>query len=130
MRIHHYGLATENIEMASEAFKALGYKKVDKPVLDPSQKAKVVFIFREGEPLIELVCDAETDGPVKNILSKIGSGLYHICYEVDNLKNTIAILRSQGYLLWHKPVPAIAFDNKRIAWLYNRYIGLVELVEA
>ena len=28
-----------------------------------------------------------------------------------------------------KPVPAVAFDNRKIVWLYNINLGLVELLE-
>ena len=129
MRIHHYGLATNNLDQAMEAFRSLGYQ-VNEPVLDPIQRVKVALASREGEHPIELVCDDEGGGQVRGILSKSGSGLYHICYEVDQLEETIATLRAKGYLLLHKPTPATAFDKRRIAWLYNRNIGLIELLES
>ena len=81
------------------------------------------------EAMIELVCDVDANGPTHRIVSKTGNGLYHICYEVDNLEETIMKLRDKGFLLRHAPVPAVACDGKRIAWMYNRYIGLIELLE-
>lgn len=128
MHIHHYGLATKNLERSMEVFRSLGYQ-VSEPVFDLVQQVKVAFVFREGEHPIELVCDSEAGGPTSGILSKVGSGLYHICYEVDNMKQMITTLRHRGFLLRHKPVKATAFDGRRIAWLYNRDIGLVELLE-
>lgn len=128
MHIHHYGLATKNLERSMEVFRSLGYQ-VSEPVFDPVQHVKVAFVHRKGEHPIELVCDSETGGPTSGILSKVGSGLYHICYEVDNIEQMITNLGQNGFLLRHKPVNAIAFDGRRIAWLYNRDIGLVELLE-
>ncbi|MCK4820463.1 VOC family protein [bacterium] len=128
MDVHHYGLATKNLERSIDVFRSLGYQ-VSKPVFDPVQQVKVAFVFRKGEHPIELVYDSEAGGPISGIVSKVGSGLYHICYEVDNIEQTIATLRHKGFLLRHKPVKATAFDGRRIAWLYNRDIGLVELLE-
>ena len=129
VNVHHYGLATNNLERCAKVFLALGYQ-VSEPIFDPVQHVKVAFVIRdEGVPPIEIVCDSETGGPTGEILSKLGSGLYHICYEVDHIEHAIETLRNMGFLLRHKPVKATAFNGKRIAWLYNRDIGLVELLE-
>ena len=79
--------------------------------------------------MIELVCDVDAKGPTHRIVSKTGNGLYHICYEVDNLEETMMKLRDEKFLLMHAPVPAAACNGKRIAWMYNRYVGLIELLE-
>ncbi|MDY6987193.1 MAG: VOC family protein [Thermodesulfobacteriota bacterium] len=128
MRMHHYGLATENLERSMKVFEALGYEVSD-PVLDPVQKVRVAFVSRKEELPIELVCDSESGGPTTGILSRVGSGLYHVCYEVDNIEETITALRAKGFLLRHKPVEAVAYNRRRIAWLYSRDIGLIELLE-
>jgi len=39
------------------------------------------------------------------------------------------VLRSGGFFLIAAPVPAVAFDGRRIAWLLGRDRSLVELVE-
>lgn len=128
MRIHHYGLATENLERSIKVFEALGYEAGD-PVLDPIQKVRVAFVSYKEELPIELVCDDEAGGPTTGFLSKVGSGLYHMCYEVDNIEETITALRPKGFLLRHKPVEAAAYGGRRIAWLYSSDIGLIELLE-
>jgi methylmalonyl-CoA/ethylmalonyl-CoA epimerase len=128
MRIHHYGLATKNIERTVGVFRSLGYQ-VSEPVFDPLQKVNIVFVKHDAETPIELVCDSEPSGPTTGLFSKIGSSLYHICYQVDNIEKMIQALRQQGFLLRHKPVPATAFKGKRIAWLYNQDIGMIELLE-
>jgi methylmalonyl-CoA/ethylmalonyl-CoA epimerase len=128
MEIHHYGLATKNLKRSAEVFSSLGYQ-VSEPIFDPIQQVEVSFVSREGQYPIELVCDSGTGGPTSGFLSKVGSGLYHICYKVDEMEETIGILRKKRFLVKQKPVKATAFKGKRIAWLYNRDIGLIELVE-
>ena len=127
MRLHHYGLATESLERSAEVFRLIGYQ-ISEPTYDPIQKVRVCFASREGENLIELVCDIEEEGPTHGLISRMGCSLYHICYEVDNMEEAIVTLRKKRYFLKQKPVEATAFDGKRIAWLYNRDIGLVEIL--
>jgi methylmalonyl-CoA/ethylmalonyl-CoA epimerase len=129
IRVHHYGLATDNLERSIETLRSLGYH-IGKITLDPVQKVRVVFASRPKESMIELICDIDAKGPTSSIVSKTGNGLYHICYEVDNLEETIMKFRDKGFLLMHSPAPAVACSDKRIAWMYNRYIGLVEFLEA
>ena len=128
LTVHHYGLATDSLERSIETLRSLGYR-VGEIILDPVQKVRVVFASRPQEAMIELICDVDEKGPTSRIVSKTGNGLYHICYKVDNLEEKIMKFRDKGFLLLHAPVPATACNDKRIAWMYNRYIGLIELLE-
>jgi methylmalonyl-CoA/ethylmalonyl-CoA epimerase len=128
LKVHHYGLATNNLEQSIDTLRSLGYI-VGKITLDPVQRVRVAFASHPQEGMIELIGDIDTKGPTSRIISKTGNGLYHICYEVNNLEETTVILREKGFLLRHAPVPAVACDGRRIAWMYNRYIGLIELLE-
>lgn len=130
MKIHHYGLATNDLERSIEAFKDLGFC-IGETIEDPIQKVRISFVSCEGGHFIELICDMEPgQGPTSRIVSQIGTHFYHLCFEVEDIENTIKEFREKGYLLRHKPVPAAAFNGRRIAWLYHRTMGLVELLEA
>ncbi len=128
IRVHHYGLATDNLERSMETLRSLGYH-VGEITLDPVQKVRVAFASRPQEAMIELICDVDANGPTHRMISKTGNGLYHICYEADNLDEIMMKLRDKGFLLMHAPVSAVACDGKKIAWMYNRYMGLIELLE-
>ncbi|HPN36288.1 MAG TPA: VOC family protein [bacterium] len=127
-RVHHYGLATADLERSMETMRTLGYH-VGTITYDAIQKVRVAFVSRDQEAMIELVCDADENGPTKRFVSQVGNGFYHICYEVDSIEEATKKLREEGFLLRHAPVPAVACGGKKIAWMYNRYIGLIELVE-
>jgi len=128
LRVHHYGFATESLERTAEVFRLLGYH-VTEPVFDSIQRVRLCFAKRKGQCPVELVCDCGAEGPTNGYISKIGSGFYHICYEVDDMEECIRTLRRRQFLLKQKPVKAIAFRGRRVAWLYNRDVGLVELLE-
>ena len=54
---------------------------------------------------------------------------YHICYEVPDIEKTIDILKKRRFILTDGLKPAVAFDNRRVAFLLNRNTGLIELLE-
>ena len=54
---------------------------------------------------------------------------YHICYEVRDIEKTIEILKKRKYILTDNLKPAIAFGNRRVAFLLSREAGLIELLE-
>ncbi len=56
-------------------------------------------------------------------------GLYHLCYEVDDLDGQVEHFRRKGCLPLGEPVPAAAFEGCRIVFLLTPERDLVELVE-
>ncbi len=89
-----------------------------------------MVIVGEGKyPLLELVEPVSEKSPVRNILNKAGVSAYHFCYEVENLNDSIAELRKKKFMLLVKPVEAVAFDGRKICFLYHKDAGLIELLE-
>jgi methylmalonyl-CoA/ethylmalonyl-CoA epimerase len=128
---HHVGMAVQNLTAAIENYKTLfGYKLVSGPFDDPIQNVSVCFLsWDNGDPLIELVAPLGPQSPVDRFLKK-GAGIYHICYEVPNIKAAIEHLNGNGCMLLSGPVPAVAFAMRKIAWLMTGENLLVELLEA
>ncbi len=97
---------------------------------DPLQKVKLVFLAtRPGDALIELIEPANEDSPVARFLREKGGGLHHLCYEVADLENGIAEMKSRGSLMAKPPKPAVAFQGRRVAWMLTPGKLLVELLE-
>lgn len=118
-KFHHIGMAIND-------FEALPFK-LSKIYNDPIQKVKVAFTDFQGAK-IEFIQPTSNDSPVSNSLSK-GIKLVHLCFEVDSIEESIKSAKSNGFSILSKPVPAVAFENKNIIWLFNKQFGLVELVE-
>ena len=78
---------------------------------------------------VELVEPLSESSPITKMLEK-GQGIYHVCFRVDDIEGAIAQARKKDFHCIVRPVPAKAFEGKRIAWLFNRDLGLVELLEA
>jgi methylmalonyl-CoA/ethylmalonyl-CoA epimerase len=131
MKFSHIGIAVPDIEQAVAVYGSIfGYTVRSGPFVDPIQKASVCFIAasEDGGVRIELVAPAGDDSPVNKLLEK-GIGTYHLCYEVDDIGAALKHVRSQGCIVMSEPVPAVAFEGRRIAWFYTPTRQLTELVE-
>jgi methylmalonyl-CoA/ethylmalonyl-CoA epimerase len=129
---HHVGIAVANLDQALEFYtKALAFDLLSGPFEDRIQKVKLCFVAsaKQRASELELIAPLETDSPVNGYLSK-GIGAYHVCYEVSGLEETLADLRSKRCLILGNPVPAIAFDGRRIAWCFTPTRQLIELLES
>lgn len=128
LTFHHVGIACHNIEKTLPFYAAMGYTAA--PVVDDLiQHVRVCFLDKEGAPRLELLEPLDDQSPVARTLASSGVTPYHLCYQVQDIENAIQSLRGQRFLLVTGPVPACAMGNRRIAFLFKKDVGLVELVE-
>lgn len=129
-KIHHIGVAVSDIQAASAVYRENGYL-CSETVFDPIQNVNICFAEKPDELRAELLEPAGENSPVSEILKKNGGEpeVYHVCYAVPNLEQTIADLRKERWLLVKPPVPAVACGNAKVAFLYSRDAGLIELLE-
>lgn len=97
---------------------------------DPRQSVRVAFIQMSSEDpvFIELIEPVGESSPVSRSLQK-GGGLHHVCIQVEDLESSLQAMRAAGCVLVRNAVPAAAFDNRPIAWIYMKEGLLVELLE-
>ena len=129
MIIHHVGYAVKNLKEARKRFKELGFEEEARIFEDNLRKVMIQFM-RNGKYRIELIAPMDgNSSPIDDILKKTGPTPYHICYEVEDLESSIREFRKKGYLLLHPPAEAVALDRRKVAFLYNLHIGIVEFVD-
>jgi len=129
-QFHHIGIAVNSIKVTAQYYLDAGYVISD-TIYDPIQNVSIAFLEKNGMPQIELVeaGSADNNSPICKIIEKSGVSPYHICYEVDNIESAINKLKKKKYLPLANPVSAAAMNNKKICFLYNKDVGLIELVE-
>ena len=121
---------------APETFDALetlfGYKVVSGPFDDAIQKVSVNFLAKSENDVaeIELIAPLSEDSPITSMLAKGGGAAYHLCFETTDIEQAVAHAKENGCIIVSPPVPAVAFNGRRIAWIYTRSRQLFELVEA
>jgi methylmalonyl-CoA epimerase len=129
MKIHHLGYAVSNIEDSISEFKRLGYKEFGKLCVDELRNIKLQMLENDGV-LIELVTPLSENSPISNLLIKSGNTPYHICYSTRNIDFRVKELRENGYTLIDSPKPAILFNNNKVAFMYHKNMGIIELLES
>ena len=131
MRFHHIGYATDSIGRYLTDYMLPLFRPVSVSAVtaDPIQKVSVCFVAMQGGTVIELVEPLGEDSPVHSVIGSSRGGVYHLCYEVDDLEAEIQKFRQKRCLPLGKPVAAAAFDNRRIVFLMTPQKDLIEFVE-
>lgn len=132
MKFKHLGVAVAKLEGVVESYAPLlGYKLLSGPFSDPIQKVKVCFLGTDDEKdaVIEIIAPLSPDGPLRSVLAR-GGGAYHMCFETPQLDEALAKVQALGCLIVARPVPAVAFEGRKIAWIFTPTGQLIELLEA
>lgn len=127
MEIHHVGYLVKNIEKALNSFVLLGYMIETKTVQDNDRQAYMAMI-RMGKTRVELI-QPYKGSPLEELLKRYNNAPYHICYKCSNIDQMQEQLTKNGFFLLQKSEPAILLDNKKVCFMVNRDIGMIELVE-
>lgn len=117
----------KDIALAKKAFEPLGYFW-GKTVIDEKRHIKICF-GKNQSSVIELVEPIDSKSNIWNMLANRGATPYHLCFSSSDILVDITELQSCGYMLIEEPNEAIAFGNRKVAFLFEKNIGLVELVE-
>lgn len=131
MDIHHIGYAVRNIEKARDTFKSLGFIEDGTVVFDEDRNVNILFLKNQSYR-IELIAPADMKkvSPVNCYIKSGGGGQpYHVCYETYDLNKKIEQLKKDKFVLAEDAKKAPAIGNRRVAFLYKRAVGLIELVE-
>jgi len=131
VRFHHVGYATDNIDRFVQDFfrPVFAPLAISDKVSDPIQRVTVCFARMQGDTVIELIEPFGDNSPVDSIVGSSRGGVYHLCYEVENLDRELVRCRRMRCLPLGKPVPAAAFGGRRIVFLLTPQRDLIELLE-
>ena len=128
-KFHHIGVAVKDLDATASVYEQGGYNR-SSSIFDPFQNVNICWLTKEGMPTVELLAPVDEKSPVNKTLEKVGVSPYHCCYVVNNLEDACADLRKQKYIMVSKPAEAVAFCGSRVCFLFNKNVGLIELVEA
>jgi methylmalonyl-CoA epimerase len=126
-RVEHIAVAVDSLKQSMELFQnVFGIKLEYEEQIGQTRLAMLPV----GETYIELL---EGQGPESGVTSWIkekGTGLYHICFEVEDIDGALAELKAKGVKLQDE-TPRIGHGGARIAFLDPASTGnmLIELAE-
>jgi methylmalonyl-CoA/ethylmalonyl-CoA epimerase len=95
----------------------------------PGQESLVAFL-PTGESEVELVEPTTDTSGMARYLAKRGPGMHHICFEVKDIRVTLARLKEKGV----QPIneePTMGAGGRKVAFIHPKSTGgvLVELYE-
>ncbi len=130
MKFDHIGIFVNSLEIGqkhlNEIFEIKAWSQV---FFDPIQKVQVQFGYDSSKICYELVVPKGENNPVDKVLKDGKYILNHVAYKVENIDATIKRLKDKRCLLISGPNPAIAFKNKKIAFLYTPLKFIIEIIE-
>jgi methylmalonyl-CoA/ethylmalonyl-CoA epimerase len=94
----------------------------------PSQKVQVAFLH-VGESHIELVKPETDDSGIAKFLAEKGSGIHHLCIEVDDIDGMLADLKAKNVRLIDETPREL--PGRKMAFVHPKATGgiLLELYE-
>ena len=128
MKFHHIGYLTKNFKKSIKEFKEISYVRKGKIITDNILQVKIQFISNSNN-IIELVKPFKKNYGLVNFIKKKNYA-YHFAYKVKNLHKEIIKLKKKKFKLIVNPVPAKAFNNKKIAFLTMKNSFIIELIES
>ena len=130
MKIHHVGVAVDDLDAAVELYQRVFGAELTHRASNEEDGLKAAFL-RAGEAEVELLQPLRDDTPVAKFLAKRGPGLHHIAVAVPDIDQAIADARAEG-LEMIDAEPRIGLHGTRIAFVHPKSVGgvLTEFVEA
>jgi methylmalonyl-CoA epimerase len=95
LRIHHLGVAVEDLDEAVATYERLFGARLEHRDTLADQGVEAVSV-RLGEGRVELMAALGDETPVGKFLAKRGPGMHHVAYEVADLPATIRELADRG----------------------------------
>lgn len=127
MRVHHVGYLVKDMNEAKKEFIKLGYN--DNVVTRDDYRGIDICFMDNGGYCVELISPFRDDSMVSGLIKKYKNSPYHLCYITENIDTEIEKLAADGYVLMQEAKEAVAIEGKRVAFLMNSAIGIIELVE-
>ena len=128
-KIEHIGIAVKDLATANETYSKLLGTPHYKTEEVASEKVTTSF-FRVGTNKIELLASTDPAGVIAKFIEKKGEGIHHIAYAVENIREEMQRLKSDGFVLLNEE-PKKGADNKLVCFVHpkNTHGVLMELCE-
>ena len=128
-KIHHVAIVVRSIDGSLPLWRDLLGLELEEVIDIATDRVRIAFL-RVGESKVELVEPTDDTTGVSRFLESKGEGFHHICFEVDNLAETLIRLELDGLELIDT-APRRGAEGP-VAFIHPRSCQgvLVELIEA
>ena len=127
-RLHHVGIAVSSLDEGAKSWGPEGIGLLEEGREDVQSAGTRVAMYPVGESRVELLEAMGDDTPVAKFLAKRGSGIHHLCFEVEDIEVEIQRIAATGMRLLGNP-PSPGAHGSLVAFIHPADTGgvLVEL---
>jgi methylmalonyl-CoA/ethylmalonyl-CoA epimerase len=128
-RVHHVAVVVRSIDESLGFYRSMLGLELENVMDVPADRVRIAFLA-VGESKVELVEPTDETTGVARFLASKGEGFHHVCFEVDNLAETLLRLEIEGIELIDT-APRRGAEGP-VAFIHPRssHGVLVELIEA
>ena len=127
--VEHIGIAIKDLEKDAPFWsKVLGIEQTKTEDVD--DQGVITDIYDTGRGKIELLLSKYPDSPIGKFLKKREPGIHHICLQVEDIEESIKVLKKHGIeTIGDKS--SIGAEGFKVIFIHPRSTGgvLVELAE-
>ena len=127
--VEHIGIAINDLEKDAPFWsKVLGIEQTKTEDVD--DQGVITDIYDTGRGKIELLLSKYPDSSIGKFLKKRGPGIHHICLQVEDIEESIKVLKKHGIeTIGDKS--SIGAEGFKVIFIHPRSTGgvLVELAE-
>ena len=127
--IEHIGIAVKELKTDAPFWKhILGIEHTNSEKVE--SEGVLTEIYDTGKGKVELLESLHPDSPVKNFLEDRGPGIHHVCFEVDDIYESIKELKENNIRVIGDKY-TIGVEGYKVVFIHPRSTGgiLVELAE-
>jgi methylmalonyl-CoA/ethylmalonyl-CoA epimerase len=129
MVIDHIGVAVKSLEEGIEHWQtAFGYRQATRIIVNTLQHVRVAFLKKEDSLPVKLIEPTDPSSPVY-ALAQRGGGLHHLCFKCEKIDEEVSRLSAMGMKVLVKPQPGEAFENEKIAFIFDKQGLNIELID-
>ena len=126
-RVEHIAVAVNNVRQSIDMMRDTFGLEMEYEEQIGSIKLAMLPV---GQTYIELLEGADSGDSIQTWIKEKGEGLFHICFEVDDIEAALTELKAKGVML-RDEAPRIGHGGARIAFIDPASTGnvLIELAE-
>lgn len=130
MKFNHIGVFVSTLDSGRKYLESiLHIANWTDPIEDPIQKVIVQFGIDMSGIRYEIIAPCGEGNPVQPLLLQSKNILNHVAYSVEDIGIEIKRLQGERCILISGPSPAVAFNRRKIAFLYTPLRFIIELIE-
>jgi len=114
-RIEHVGVVVKDVDASRRLWEDCFGIKLGGVETNPQRPVKLA-LYPVGESMVELIAGTTPDSRHQKMVAEGKGGINHLCFEVENIDEALAELKSKGIPLLDQ-TPRVGHAGCRIAFL-------------